>query len=289
MQEAHYYPFGLPIQKLSPNFEAPVGVEANNYQYNGKELNDDFGLQWMDYGARWYNVQIGRWGQIDPLAEKFYAWSGYNYVLGNPVKLIDPDGREGVAAIDQKNKTITIKAIYYTQTIPSNNIASTAYTSEQVTSMQSDINSTLNGLGLSVSEGQYEGFSVQFDLQFKEGGHSFELSSKAINEQFEGVPIGNTFQRGNEQTHPNLFTERENGGVIKVTGGVTQDHKLILMNEKYDSERNQIHEIFHTLFFDNDDAKKGIGSYSRNDLPNQSDINKLINNKALPKIDIENE
>ena len=28
---------GLPIQELSTNFEAAVGVEANNYQYNGTE------------------------------------------------------------------------------------------------------------------------------------------------------------------------------------------------------------------------------------------------------------
>jgi len=83
----------LPIQKLSPNFEAPVGVEANAYQYNGKELNEDHNLHWMDYGARWYNPQINQWGQIDPLAEKFYAWSGYNYTYNNPLKHTDPDGR----------------------------------------------------------------------------------------------------------------------------------------------------------------------------------------------------
>ncbi|QQS31453.1 MAG: RHS repeat-associated core domain-containing protein [Sphingobacteriales bacterium] len=92
IQEAHYYPFGLPIQKLSPNFEASVGVEANNYQYNGKELNEDFGLHWMDYGARWYDPQINRWGQIDPLAEKFYHESPYVYVGNNPVTFIDPRG-----------------------------------------------------------------------------------------------------------------------------------------------------------------------------------------------------
>jgi len=83
----------LPIQELSANFEAAVGVEVNNYQYNGKELNEDFSLHWMDYGARWYNPQINLWGQVDPLAEKYYAWNGYNYTFNNPLKHIDPDGR----------------------------------------------------------------------------------------------------------------------------------------------------------------------------------------------------
>ena len=63
------------------------------YQYNQKELNSDFGLLWSDYGARWLDLQRGVWGQIDPLAEKYYGWSGYNYVAGNPIKHIDPDGR----------------------------------------------------------------------------------------------------------------------------------------------------------------------------------------------------
>jgi RHS repeat-associated protein len=58
----------------------------DKYQYNQKELNSDFGLLWSDYGARWLDLQRGVWGQIDPLAEKYYAWSGYNYVAGNPIR-----------------------------------------------------------------------------------------------------------------------------------------------------------------------------------------------------------
>ncbi len=78
----------MPIQELSTTFDG----EGNNYQYNGKELNEDFGLHWMDYGARWYDPQTSRWGQIDPLAEKFYHESHYAYVANNPMIFVDPDG-----------------------------------------------------------------------------------------------------------------------------------------------------------------------------------------------------
>ena len=33
---------------------------------------------------------------VDPLAAKFAGWSSYNYVMGNPIKYIDPDGKEAV-------------------------------------------------------------------------------------------------------------------------------------------------------------------------------------------------
>jgi len=92
IQATHYYAFGLPIQKLSPNFEAAVGVEANNYQYNGIELVEDFGLQVNHAQFRTLNPQTGAWWQIDPMAEKFYAWSPYNSNLGNPVRYDDPKG-----------------------------------------------------------------------------------------------------------------------------------------------------------------------------------------------------
>ncbi|MCD2257591.1 RHS repeat-associated core domain-containing protein [Psychroserpens luteolus] len=87
-----YYPFGLKHKGYN-NVVNSTNI-AQKYKYNGKELNEELGLDWYDYGWRNYDASIGRWMNIDPLAEKYYEFSTYNYVKNNPIYFVDPDGME---------------------------------------------------------------------------------------------------------------------------------------------------------------------------------------------------
>jgi len=96
LQSNSYYPFGGTMEGLK--YTAGLNPE-NKYLYNGKELQDDFGLDWYDYGARFYDPALGRWHAVDPHADKYYEWSPYNYVYNNPINAIDPDGRDGIIIV----------------------------------------------------------------------------------------------------------------------------------------------------------------------------------------------
>ncbi|MCC6836227.1 MAG: RHS repeat-associated core domain-containing protein, partial [Cytophagales bacterium] len=82
-----YYPFGLTFNSYQRE-----NSTINQYLYNGKEKQDELGLEWLDYGARMYMPELGRWGVVDPLGEVSRRWSTYTYAYDNPIMFIDPDG-----------------------------------------------------------------------------------------------------------------------------------------------------------------------------------------------------
>ncbi len=104
LEENNYYPFGLKHNSYNvDNFQ-----QDYKYKYNGKELQDEnIGgnqLNMYDYGARNYDPALGRWMNVDPLAETSRRFSPYTYALNNPVLFIDPDGMEAYKSqVDRSN------------------------------------------------------------------------------------------------------------------------------------------------------------------------------------------
>jgi RHS repeat-associated protein len=83
VEESNYYPFGLKHE----GYNSYTATDYK-YKYNGKELQDELGFNMYDYGARNYYPALGRWMNIDPLAEKYYSISPYVYVADNPSRYI---------------------------------------------------------------------------------------------------------------------------------------------------------------------------------------------------------
>lgn len=103
-----YSPFGENLYDWNKNsdFDSP-------YRFNGKEEDPETGNGY--YGARYYDPHVSVWLSVDPLAYKYPSFTPYNFVMNNPILLLDPDGRKivnpyskGSAQYNAVNRSLAI-------------------------------------------------------------------------------------------------------------------------------------------------------------------------------------
>ena len=80
------------------------------YLYNGKEYDEETGRYY--YGARYYDPRVSLWIGVDPLAGKYPTMSPYNYCNGNPINLIDPDGRSAGSPSTHTDENGNVVQVY---------------------------------------------------------------------------------------------------------------------------------------------------------------------------------
>ena len=75
------------------NYNQSCSVDFRDCSSTGKERDEETGYGY--FGARYMDHELmTMWLSVDPMADKYPSISPYAYCAWNPVKLVDPDGRD---------------------------------------------------------------------------------------------------------------------------------------------------------------------------------------------------
>ena len=103
VQANSYYPSGALVTDVQTSVQlSSTSGDVQTHKFLGKELDRMYGLDWYDLGARRYDAAAETFWAMDPLCEKYYHISPYAYCAGDPVNMIDPDGKEWRSVEDSK-------------------------------------------------------------------------------------------------------------------------------------------------------------------------------------------
>ena len=91
VEESNYYPFGLKHKGYNNVIN---GTENNFKTFQGQEINKELGLNWISFKYRNYDPAIGRFFNVDPLAQEYAYQSPYNFSENRVIDGVELEGAE---------------------------------------------------------------------------------------------------------------------------------------------------------------------------------------------------
>jgi RHS repeat-associated protein len=228
-----------------------------------RKKQEEFGLNWNDYGARFYDPQLGRWHAFDPLAEKYMDNNPYNFVSNNPMLYVDDDGKD-YSIYFERNKEgnwhIRISATYYVKKGDKESKES----ADAAVSAWNNIKDY--SLMVKNENGQKSQISVLFDLKVLEVNDPEDEKSKDLSSDENALTkdgSSNVYNVVNESEIKGAYAEGETEALyrIKVPKGA--------------GLKTGMHEIGHTLGLD--DKSSGVMAGGSDTGINNWDVEDIIN------------
>lgn len=220
----------------------------------GKERDEETGYGY--FGARYMDHELmTMWLSVDPLADKYPSISPYNYCMWNPIKLVDPDGKDWVVIFDHEKKTVTVNAKYVTKS------------DEAYASAEKAIEAWNNLSGKYSLKVGDEKYSVNFNLSVMDN------SEVVLGDHAD--PELNAYRLVSE-------LRDENGKVNKKIMGQTHRNLISVLKSEKDNYVTSSHEIGHSLGLEHfENGKKGLmeedgGRLSGNHKISKSNVERIL-------------
>ena len=226
MQHLQYFPYGelFVSQRNSDEFDS-------RYKFTAKELDNE--TSYTYFGARYYDSDLSVWLSVDPMSDKYPSTSAYMYCVGNPVKLVDPSGKDSRVSIKKNEEGGGEIVISSTIHLYGSN-------ADQYIEDVKQAWSNLNKESVYQDENGNK-WTVRFELDFKVNQKLDELdkdkkglSYNNITSKVEGVEQGDNFVCTDCIPYPGTLEIADFGG----SKTISPTPKTIL------------HGVFHNLGFD---------------------------------------
>ena len=299
---------GMPVQHLQylpygePYINQRVSGYSERFRFTGKERDAETGYSY--FGARYMDHELmTMWLSVDPLADKYPSISPYAYCAWNPVKLVDPDGRDidpscikdwkeqRVSILDKRNKLATVREVVGGNISWGQQIRGfSGCSSLPWMSKMSELNERIESLDETLSMmGKLENdHSTTYTLSRTTGNGSVYLVTEGEKKGMVSIIFSNTSSFVHEVTHAGQYYNNDIGFFLNTGAIAAYDiydevnaYKAALAYSpySYDNKRMFMHQVTPEWVRPRSDTYSGCGTISVNIFSPATQINSSgINN-----------